>query len=250
MDADEREARRVLAPLRESASGQDGPGVSVAAAMAAGRRRIRMRRAIGASVAAAAVAVIVPAVVLTRAGDPPGNVIPVAQPAEGRTAETPATGEPGTSPAAEEPGATPSPSLSTTPPPELFQPGSRPATVGSAGGFTPESDVTHRDRQRVTLRLDTPRADDRGDAIIEIYPGDQIPPTLAEVLPAAPGAPVTKAPPVHEGAAYWLDEPVLRPGATELAWQWKPGAWAVVSVTGTRADRDNVHRVAQSVLPS
>ncbi|MFI6497571.1 hypothetical protein [Nonomuraea typhae] len=218
MDADEREARQVLAPLREPAPGPGGPGVSVAAAMAAGRRRIRMRRAISAGVAAAAMAVIVPVVVPARAGDPPS--------------------------------ASATPGLSTTPPPEMFQPGSRPATVGSAGGFTPERDVTDRHRQRVTLRLDNPRAGDRGDAIIEIYPGNQIPLTLADVLPATPGAPVTKAPPVHEGAAYWLDKPVLRPGATELAWQWKPGAWAVVSVTGTRAGRADVHRVAQSVLPS
>ncbi|MFI0486856.1 hypothetical protein [Actinomadura sp. 9N215] len=117
--------------------------------------------------------------------------------------------------------------------------------VGSAGGFAPVSYESRRDVQRITLRPERPGGTLRADGLIEMYPRGGLPEGSGGRVPS--GRP---APPVHGRPAYVLATPVLRAGAVELAWQWKPGAWGFVSLKGPGADATRAQRVALSVLPA
>ncbi|MGI5162885.1 hypothetical protein ACQEU3_00805 [Spirillospora sp. CA-253888] len=129
---------------------------------------------------------------------------------------------------------------------ERFAP-SRPAfRVGSAGGFTPASYQASPGVQRVLLRPEDPKGPLRGtDGVVEMYPAGDLPPGSAGKAPAG-----RAAPDVHDRPARWLDAPVVRPGAVELAWEWKPGAWGFVSLKGPGADRARTHLVALGVVPA
>ncbi|MFI9836900.1 hypothetical protein ACIHFD_07690 [Nonomuraea sp. NPDC051941] len=190
---------RLLDPLRGMEPDPTGR-VSVASAVRAGRRRTRARAALG---AVAAVSAVVAVIALT-------TVL-------GHRAARPR----------------PQPAVA---PQAGFDVLTRAFTVGSAGGFTPDTYVTGRLVQRVTLRPADPSRP--GDAVIELYAQGSRPMTTDG----------SAAPPVNGRAAIWPREPVLRPGTAEVAWQWGPRAWGVVSVKG--GDRELAHRVAQSVLPS
>ncbi|RJL33242.1 hypothetical protein [Bailinhaonella thermotolerans] len=106
--------------------------------------------------------------------------------------------------------------------------------VGSAGGFTPDRYETGRHRQVIELRSADPAR--RAGAVITMYaPGR---------YPAPPRT--DPAPSVGDRPAYWL------PGGTGavIAWEWAPGAWGTVALTGPGVtDRAVAQRVAQSVLP-
>lgn len=103
-----------------------------------------------------------------------------------------------------------------------FDPLRQSAKVGSAGGFTPVSYESSLDRQRIHLV----RADGGpGTATITLLPG-------------GPEPAGDTAPEVHGRRAVWQD--------TGVAWEWTDGAWGFVE--GVH-DRDQAHRVAQSVEP-
>ncbi|WP_218005224.1 hypothetical protein, partial [Actinomadura macra] len=125
-----------------------------------------------------------------------------------------------------------------------FDPQRRAFTVGSAGGFAPESYRPGRDVQRIMLRVEHPGGALRADGVVEMYPAGALPPGSGGRTPA--GRP---APDVHGHRAYVLATPVLRAGAVELAWEWRPGAWGFVSLRGPGANETRAQRVAQSVLP-
>ncbi|MFI6519290.1 hypothetical protein ACIBF1_27305 [Spirillospora sp. NPDC050679] len=129
---------------------------------------------------------------------------------------------------------------------ERFDP-SRPAfRVGSAGGFTPASYQASPGVQRALLRPEDPDGPLRGtDGVVEMYPEGDLPPGSAGKAPAG-----RAAPDVHDRRARWLDAPVLRPGAVEMAWEWKPGAWGFVSLKGPGANRARTHLVALGVVPA
>ncbi|WP_433441983.1 hypothetical protein [Nonomuraea sp. CA-141351] len=187
---------RLLDPLRDVEPAPTGR-VNVAAAVRAGRRRARTRAALGAAAAVSAVvAVIAMTTVLGRQAAQPAPAV------------------------ARQSG---------------FDVLTKAFTVGSAGGFTPDTYATGRLVQRVTLRPADPSRS--GDAVIELY--------AQGVLPRSADGPA--APSVNGRPAIWPRDPVLRKGTAEVAWQWGPQAWGVVSVKG--GDREIAHRVAQSVLP-
>jgi hypothetical protein len=101
-------------------------------------------------------------------------------------------------------------------------------TVGSAGGFTPVSYETGRDRQVVRLA-----SAESPVATVTVYaPGR---------LGWTPDG--EAAPSVNGHRAVWV------PNADEVAWEWSPGAWAVASVSGGPEPRERAHRVALSVSP-
>ncbi|TDD93638.1 hypothetical protein [Actinomadura rubrisoli] len=130
-------------------------------------------------------------------------------------------------------------------PAEHFDAGRHAFSVGSAGGFAPASYQPGRDVQRITLRVERPGGTLRADGLVEMYPAGGLPPGSGGRAPR--GRP---APDVHGHRAYVLAVPVLRPGAVELAWEWKPGAWGFVSLKGPGADEGRAQRVAQGVLPA
>ncbi|MFC5748415.1 hypothetical protein [Actinomadura rugatobispora] len=139
MDREEREevdARRLLAPLRDT--GPDAATrVDIAAAVRAGRRRSRNRRIAGAGTLVAAVAAVAVASTLLGRTMPPDDVRPVA-------------------------------------PPSQFDLTRQHFRVGSAGGFTPDDYETGRYRQRAHLRLadrDGPR---RADGLVTMFPRDRL----------------------------------------------------------------------------
>lgn len=133
----------------------------------------------------------------------------------------------------------------TAPPGERFDAGRHAFDVGSAGGFTPVSYEAGRDVQRILLRPERPGGSLRADGIVEMYPKGGLPAGSGGRPPS--GRP---APAVHGHRAYVLAAPVVRPGAVELAWEWKPGAWGYVSLKGPGADDTRAQRVALSVLPA
>ncbi|MBE1530494.1 hypothetical protein [Actinomadura algeriensis] len=118
--------------------------------------------------------------------------------------------------------------------------------VGSAGGFTPESYETGRYRQRAHLRLADQDGPRRADGLVTMFPRDRL--VDRDGRPWAPDG--ARAPDVNGHRAFWLDTPVIRAGAIEVAWEWAPGAWGFASVRGDGVDRTQAHRVAQSVLPN
>ncbi|MFG1958976.1 hypothetical protein [Nonomuraea sp. NPDC049028] len=197
--------RRLLDPLREAEPPGSGT-IDLARAMRTGRRRVRARRVMSAAAGVGAVvAVIVGGTALGRTALPP-EPQPISRPAG-------------------------------------FDVLTRMFTVGSAGGFTPDSYETGYDHQRVRLRLADPAKADTADALVEMYPRGRSP--FAALSPSDGET----APPVNGRPAYWPSRPLLRSGAAEMVWEWAPGAWGVVSVKGARMDEDTAHRVAQSVLP-
>ncbi|MCK2241378.1 MULTISPECIES: hypothetical protein [unclassified Crossiella] len=174
------EPEELLAPLRQA--GPRTPStVSVPAAIRAGTRRRRVRQLAGTAVVAV-VTVLIALLVPALLGG-----LFRAEPAR------PAVG---------------------------FDPLRQAFRVGSAGGFTPVSYETGRDRQRIRLV----RADGSpGLATI----------TLSGSGPAPAGE---AAPAVHGRRAVWSGDGV--------AWEWTDGAWGLV---GGVPDREQAHRVAQSV---
>ncbi|MFI9814523.1 hypothetical protein [Saccharothrix variisporea] len=108
--------------------------------------------------------------------------------------------------------------------------------VVTAGGYTPNVYQTGRYQQIVTLsRTDDPALP--GGTVTVFARGRHFEQTGPGWVP--PGTP---APDVHGRRAVWPDH-------GDLAWEWSPGAWAVVVLDDGRPDeRDRAHRVAQSVL--
>lgn len=207
MDDDDKDARRLLSPLRGVEPGP-ATGIDVADAVRTGRRRSRNRRFAGAVSVAGVVAAVALASTLLGRTMPQDDTPPAAPPNQfGITRQ-------------------------------LFR-------VGSAGGFTPADYETGRYRQRAHLRLADRSGARRADGLVTMFPRDRL--LGADGRRWTP--PATRAPDVNGHPAYWLDEPVTRPGAVEVAWEWAPGAWGFASVKGDGVDRVIAHRVAQSVLP-
>ncbi|MFP3967969.1 hypothetical protein SMC26_37115, partial [Actinomadura fulvescens] len=118
--------------------------------------------------------------------------------------------------------------------------------VGSGGGFAPASYEPGALVQRIVLRPEFADGPLRGaDGFVLMYPKGRLPDGLAG---AEPRGPAVEA--VHGRPAVRLDPPLLRPGAIELAWEWKPGAWGFVSVRGAGVTMDRARHVAESVLPA
>jgi hypothetical protein len=195
MDRIEDEGTNLLAPLRDAApSGQSG--VDIAKAKSIGRRQSR-RRVVAGMVAAASLVVVAGIGVPMLIHNLPDTSAP-ARPAEEF---------------------------------DIFK---RVVSVGSGGGFTPDTYETFRDRQVITLI----RADGgQGTATIEVF--------SPASSPAYPDKYDERADDVNGREAYWVDsEPVL-------AWKWAEHGWATVTWENVPdVDvKDKIHRVAQSVLP-
>jgi hypothetical protein len=195
MDRIENDGATLLAPLRDVVpAGQSA--VDIAKAKVAGRRQSR-RRVVAGMVAAASL------VVVAGIGLPALiNNLPDATTPAGATSEF-----------------------------DIFK---RVVTVGSAGGFTPVTHETFKDRQVIDLM----RADGgQGTATIKVY--------APASSPAYPDRYDRQADDVNGGVAYWVD------GELMLAWKWADHAWATVTWDNVPdADiKDRIHRVAQSVLP-
>ncbi|GAA4638778.1 hypothetical protein GCM10023196_097860 [Actinoallomurus vinaceus] len=115
--------------------------------------------------------------------------------------------------------------------------------VGSAGGLTPDTYETGRYRQRIVLRAADPNGGTGVDAVVVMYAKGRSPDGRgASWRPA--GRP---ADPIDGRRAILLTSPVIRSGATELAWEWRPGAWGFVSLKGAGADVSHAEKVALSV---
>jgi hypothetical protein len=195
MDRIEDDGTTLLAPLRDVVpAGQSA--VDIAKAKAVGRRQSR-RRMVAGMVAAASL------VVVAGIGVPALiNNLPDATTPAGATSEF-----------------------------DIFK---RVVTVGSAGGFTPVTHETFKDRQVIGLM----RADGgQGTATIKVY--------APASSPAYPDRYDRRADDVNGRVAYWVD------GEPMLAWKWAEHAWATVTWDNVPdADvKDKIHRVAQSVLP-
>ncbi|TCO58160.1 hypothetical protein [Actinocrispum wychmicini] len=96
-------------------------------------------------------------------------------------------------------------------PGDYFDPLEQVVTVGSAGGFTPRTYRTGRDKQVIELVW---AAGDGPTATVTVYP------------------------------------PAAAKGSGDYAWEWTPGAWATISVAGAGGDlKDRLARVAESVRP-
>ncbi|REE98706.1 hypothetical protein [Thermomonospora umbrina] len=117
--------------------------------------------------------------------------------------------------------------------------------VGSAGGFAPVGYENGRYVQRVFLRSVTRGESTETDGLIEIYVRGRLPEGARGRYPTG-----TAAEPVGGRRAVWPRAPLLRENATELAWEWSPGAWAFVSLRASRQAFERAHRVAQSVQPN
>ncbi|MBO2447569.1 hypothetical protein J4573_10760 [Actinomadura barringtoniae] len=127
--------------------------------------------------------------------------------------------------------------------PETFTQGRRAFTIGSGGGFAPGSYDAGAFVQRITLRPENPAGAVKGaDGIVELYPRGRLPAALQGKDPSG-----RTVDPVYGGRTLVLWTPILRPGAVELAWQWKPGAWGLVSLRGPGVDEARAHHVAESV---
>ncbi|MBP2321158.1 hypothetical protein JOF56_001543 [Kibdelosporangium banguiense] len=112
----------------------------------------------------------------------------------------------------------------------------RVVTVGSAGGFTPDTYETSVGRQVIKLI----RADGgQGTATIEVFP-----PMNSPYPPAYPGL-GKRAADVNGREAYWIE-----PGPV-LVWSWAEDSWATVYWENVPDSdvMDKIHRVAQAVLP-
>ncbi|WP_067482838.1 hypothetical protein [Actinomadura hibisca] len=189
---------------------EPGPGgVDIAEALRAGRHRARARRAGGVTLAAGVVAAVAVASTMLGRAMPPDRQ------------QRPVA------------------------PPTQFELTRQFFRVGSAGGFAPDTYETGRYRQRVHLVVSDPASNRRADGVIMLYPRDRL--TGADGQRWAPSGP--KAPPVHDRPAVYLDRPIVRAGAVEVAWEWAPGAWAIASLKGDGVDREVAQRTAQSVLP-
>ncbi|XVQ10487.1 hypothetical protein ACQP1W_49635 [Spirillospora sp. CA-255316] len=136
MDREEEDARRLLAPLRNT--GPDtAPRVDIAEAVRVGRRRSRHRRIAGAGSVVVVVAAVAVATTLLGRTMPSDDVRPVA-------------------------------------PPSQFDPTRQHFRVGSAGGFTPDDYETGRYRQRAHLRLTDRDGPRRADGLVTMFPRDRL----------------------------------------------------------------------------
>lgn len=197
MNRIEDEGTNLLAPLRHvEPAGHSG--VDIAKAKATGRRRSRMRLAAG-MVAAASLVVVAGVGVPTLINNLPDATTPAAQ------------------------------SFGL----DLFK---RMVNVGSAGGFTPDTYETRRDRQIIKLKRAT---GGRGTAIVEVMP-----PLNAQYPPAYPTL-GDRTDDVNGREAYWIAQGPM------LAWSWAKDSWATVTFENV-PDPDvkvMMHRVAMSVEP-
>lgn len=113
--------------------------------------------------------------------------------------------------------------------------------VGSAGGLTPLTYETGRYRQRIELGPADGSQLSGITAVVTMY--------ARGVLPYRNGAVSSPtgeaADPVAGRLTYWLTPDNANP--VELAWQYAPDAWGVVTVTGNGASRDRAYKVALSV---
>jgi hypothetical protein len=115
--------------------------------------------------------------------------------------------------------------------------------IGSAAGFTPQSYETGRYRQRMSLTPANAGAMLGTDAVVTMYARGWFPYYNGiEWTPAGESGDL-----VENHRTLWLTQPVTRPGAVELAWEYAPGAWGFVSVKGPAASRDRAYKVALSV---
>ncbi|TDP97237.1 hypothetical protein [Labedaea rhizosphaerae] len=108
-------------------------------------------------------------------------------------------------------------------------------SVAAAGGFTPVAYTTGRYRQ--VAELAAPHA----MATVVFFPVGR---------PPEPGwRPVgERTDPVVDGtSAYYLDDTVLDNGHTELAWEWRPGGWAVVDLASSAGSRKQARQIAERV---
>jgi hypothetical protein len=130
--------------------------------------------------------------------------------------------------------------------PETFTEGRRAFDVGHGGGFALGSYDAGALVQRITLKPDDPAgAVKNADGVVEMYPRGRLPAALQGREPTG-----RTVDPVYGGTTLVLSTPILRPGAVELAWQWKPGAWGFVSLKGPGVDEARAHHIAESVRPA
>jgi hypothetical protein len=195
MDRFEDEGANLLAPLRDAAPPARS-AVDIAKAKATGRRQSRTRMVAG-MIAAASLVVVAGIGVPALINNLPDTTTPARQ-TEGF---------------------------------DLFK---RVVSVGSAGGFTPGTFGTFKDRQVIDLI----RADSgQGTATVTVY--------APASSPAYPDKYDKRTDDVNGRVAYWVD------GEPMLAWKWADHAWATVTWENVPDPdvKDRIHRVAQSVLP-
>jgi hypothetical protein len=198
MDPIENEGTNLLAPLR-GAEPAGPPAVDIAKARVAGRRQSR-RRVIAGMAAAASLVVVAAVGVPALINNAPDATTPA-----GQTFGL-----------------------------DVLK---RIANVGSAGGFTPDTYETRRDRQIIRLKR---AGGGQGTATVEVMP-----PVKAPYPPAYPNL-GDRTDDVNGREAYWIE-----PGPV-LAWSWTKEAWATVSWENVPEPDVKVliHRVAQSVKPA
>lgn len=117
-----------------------------------------------------------------------------------------------------------------------FSPLRQEFSAGPAAGFTPSSYTTGRYRQVAEYA-----SGDHYAYVVFYAAGEQ--PEPGWTPRGTQTAPVFSAQP----PAVDLADPVVQPGHTELAWQWQPGAWAIVDVPPQVPDAKTVARkIAQN----
>lgn len=109
--------------------------------------------------------------------------------------------------------------------------------VESAAGYDPRGYLTGRFQQSAYL------GSGRSDAMVTFFAAGQVP------FPGwTPQGDTTDPVSGTASPAYYLAKPVLGSGV-ELAWQWAPGAWAIVDVAAARrdvgADRAAARQIAE-----
>jgi hypothetical protein len=108
----------------------------------------------------------------------------------------------------------------------------------AAAGYVPQAYLTNRFQQTVYL------GSGRNSATVTFLAAGQVP--IRGWTPQG-----ETADPVAGTAspAYYLSRPVLPNSGVELAWQWAPGAWAIVDVAAARrdvgADRAAARQIAE-----
>lgn len=217
MDQTERDAIRLLDPLRE-VEPETPSSVSVPRAVHHGRRRARNRRLAGVAAAVVMSLAVVSSVVGALTPDPPAD-----------------------------PGA---------PGPAEFGALQMAFTVGSAAGYTPLTYETGRYKQVVEL-VGTSQPDDATQVTVTMFSARPLyqQGTARPWYPGNDRAPDVNGHPAYwQPPTSLLPDGTYRTSAAqaaELAWEWADGAWAFVAVYGPdEDDRAKAHRVAESVAPA
>jgi hypothetical protein len=113
----------------------------------------------------------------------------------------------------------------TAPAPSEFSVLRRELHVDAAAGYLPKAYSTSRFEQGVSL------GSGRNGASVTFYAAGQLP-TPGWIPRGEATDPVAGT----ASPAYYLTKPVLPDDGVELAWQWAPGAWAIVDVAAARRD--------------